>query len=257
MFSPRIVGLFGVFALAACGVSAPLEPQNHEPTKGLHASLMYDGSAHVTGTTSAGAASLEISATILPNTFKGDDGLYAHEGDAYPKSYEEAVEVARNAAMPYAELLVQCAALHPEIVLAASGQTLTELQLQANLEAVFECSYSDFGIKPYWIPQLIDDVDVCSVVLGGDWHLPTEAELASFSDPARQVAADALRSELYGNVEVFARASDGTLRIGSIAPGVRTLHDITYPSWYWPEPSKKHNEASTALRCLRAGSSIP
>ncbi len=232
-------------------------------TENLQTALAYDGSMKIVGTTAAGPASLEVSATILPKLWKElengtkNEGLYAHEGANYPRTYEEAEQVVREVSMPYADLLVQCAALHPEIVLESSGQTLTQEQLWANQEAVSRCAYLDFAIKPYWIPQLVNDVDICAVVFGDGWHLPTELELLSFSDEARQAAMDAFGTEVFGNLEIFTRAGNGSLVIGSIAPGARTLKGFNYPQGVYAEPQKNHYEGGTALRCLRAGSAIP
>jgi hypothetical protein len=246
-------------ALAACGGATTPKPSS------MKASFLYDGSTRITATTTAGPASIEISATLFPKTFNGTEGLYAHEGPNYPKSYAEAVEVVRNASMPYAELLKQCAASHTEIVIQASGQTLTDQQLSANLEAVLNCAYEDFSIKPYWIPQLIDDVDVCAVVLGEDWRLPTEADLAAFSDPAREAFAEASRIEisLNGGLDVYARGADGQLRRGSMEPGVHSLSAIEYPlgrdAQYHYEGCgfSGCNGRTIGLRCMRTGDVIP
>ncbi|MGC4121755.1 MAG: hypothetical protein QM765_45700 [Myxococcales bacterium] len=254
-------------ALGACGAAAT-KPGD------LKASPFYDGSLKITATTSAGPASIEISAGILPiladftnGYFEDGHGLYSHQGPDYPKSQEEAVEVARKAAIPFAELLKQCVANHPDIVVQQPGQTLTEQQLWNNIQVVETCAYEDFGIKPYWIPQLVDDVDVCEVVLGEGWRLPTAADLAAFSDHARQAFADAARVELAlnGSMDVYARAADGTLRRGSLEPGVHTLSPIEYPMGY-DEPAKYHyegcgsslcNSNTLGLRCVRAGQVIP
>lgn len=261
------VAVASLIVLATCGGGTTPED--------LKASPLYDGTLKITATTSAGPARIEISAGILPMLadFKGtptaaEDGLYSHEGPNYPKTYAEAVEVVRRASIPYAELLKRCAALHSEITVEVPGQTLTDEQLWANLEAVWNCAYLDFGTKPYWIPQLIEDVDVCAVVLGEGWRLPSEADLAAFSDAARQVFVEAARIELALNngTDIYARGADGKLRRGSMQPGVRTLSAIEYPTWQASDGSKYHYEGngssggtqgSIGLRCVRAEGLIP
>jgi hypothetical protein len=215
--------------------------------------MMYDGSTRVTGTTSAGPASLELSAPILPKVFVENNGLYAHQGDAYPKTHDEEVQVVRDAAMPYLTLLEQCAQLHLDIVVPSPDASLTAAQFSANNDAIFNCSYDDFGIKPYWIPQLVDDVDICAVVLADGWRMPTQADLDAFTDPARDAYWALACNDVYASADIYVRANDGRLASASILSGDRTVTPLELP----PEQWKEHYESSPAVVCVRAGDVIP
>jgi hypothetical protein len=38
---------------------------------------------------------------------------------------------------------------------------LTPAELSANYDLIAQCSYEQYTAKPYWVPQYIDDVDIC------------------------------------------------------------------------------------------------
>ena len=114
------------------------------------------------------------------------------------------------------------------IVIASAGQTLTAAQITSNYDQVSRCAYADYGAKPYWMPQIINDVDVCVEKLGTQWHLLTEAEVGAFSESdftlikdtmALARGTDGFPREFYFSLDVYVRGADGSLKLGNLAPG--------------------------------------
>lgn len=133
----------------------------------------------------------------------------------------------------FADLMAVCPASYPDIVVPSAGDPpLTTAQLQTNYEQIALCGYKSYGAKPYWVPQLLLDVDVCARALGPSWRLPTEADINAFTDADFQFFADSMTvpgsienfpSEWYYRLDVYARASDGSLVLGKLAPGATHL----------------------------------
>ena len=195
-----------------------------------------------------------ISAPIFPQVLQ----LYAHEGPNFPATVEEEAAVAQGASLVFESLLVDCQADYPGIVvIGPEDPPLTPEQLTTNFDLVAQCSYEKYTAKPYWIPQLVDDVDLCGSELGPDWRLPTEADLASFTEAEFGFLQDTLTTlsggdwwgGFYFSMRIFVRATDGTLAMGDLTPGAVTR--------VAPLPStvggtqKFHLEGGVVLRCLR------
>jgi hypothetical protein len=198
---------------------------------------------------------VEISAPILPST----NAIYA----PFPGTLAGEQAMAHQASLTFAWLLEQCAPLYPKISVAAPGDApLTAEQLAVNYDEVGRCSYEKYAAKPYWIPQLVDDVDICGTELGNGWRLITEDDLASLTERDFQFVKDALTTagtlvagdffgSFYFGTTVWLRAHDGTLQTGTLEPGVAgsrvaPLHvargDVGY---------RDHYEGGLALRCIR------
>jgi hypothetical protein len=215
-------------------------PPSDEPAAPAHSS----SAATVTMTTegnlsvSSSDGTFEISLAILPRTFsKG--GLYSYEGDGYPKTAAEREAVFDSVAYTFPQLAKECAALHPGI---ASPPT------EKDIDAIANCSYSDFGIKPYWIPQLVGDVDGCARKLGAGWRLPTENDVKLLSPAERTAIADSSSEGLYNGTLVFVRASDGSLALADLFGGVLVPFVDTSGAGYDPT---RHYEGGASLRCVR------
>ena len=71
----------------------------------------------------------------------------------------------------------------------AGGAPLSPAQLATNYDQVGRCAYEQYTAKPYWIPKLVDDVDICGTEMGTGWRLISEADLASFSEADLQKVA--------------------------------------------------------------------
>ena len=126
---------------------------------------------------------MEISAPILPR-------LEAFAGP-FPTTLDGEKEMAHDAALLFDWLLPRCAPLYPTITLApADGSSLSSAQLAHNYDQVGLCAYEQYMSKPYWIPKLVDDVDICGTEMGPGWRLITEADLASLTDADFRAVAD-------------------------------------------------------------------
>jgi hypothetical protein len=108
-----------------------------------------------------------------------------------------------------------------------SPQLGGEAQLATNFSKVAECAYVRFGSKPYWIPQLVDGVDICALKMGESWHLVRESEIASLTEDNLAflkntlIGADTgdLWGTFYFSLNVYVRGEDGTLKVGTLEPG--------------------------------------
>jgi hypothetical protein len=192
---------------------------------------------------------VEISAPILPDT--------ARLSTPFPSTLDEEKALAHAAALRFDWLLEQCAASHPEIVLTSDPQSLTPEQLSTNYETVGRCAYEEHSSKPYWIPKLIDDVDICGTELGPSWRLIREDDLDTLSDADFRFVSDTLSApeagffgSFYFSLHVWVRAKDGTIQQGTLEPGL-TMGRVT-PLDYRPGfTPTSHYEGGLALRCIR------
>jgi hypothetical protein len=207
----------------------------------------------------AGASALvehvEISAPILPDVAV----LYAEEGAQFPATQAGEDSLADGAALVFDRLLVECAgyADYSGVVIAApSDPPLTAAQLLMNYELVAQCSYVHHSAKPYWIPRLVADVDVCGRTLGTDWQMLSVSDLATFTAADFQVLADALAGgsssgnfgAMYFSLRAYARDASGGLVQAHLEPGAAVRTE--------PLPvaatSTSHLEGDFGLRCIRS-----
>lgn len=205
------------------------------------------------GPDAGGMELVEISAPILPRV----SVLYPAEGSNFPQTTADQATLAHDAALTFDFLLPTCAASHPgTIVIPGPGDPpTTPAQNAANFEAIANCAYTDFVSKPYWIPALVDQIDICGTELGTDWHLISEADVSSLSDADLQTITDALStpnaSSYFGNfyfsLHVWVRAADGTLQRGDLSPGVTTRLSVLPVAM----TSTTHYESDLSLRCIR------
>jgi hypothetical protein len=204
---------------------------------------------------------VELSAPLLP---RSAGSLGALEGPAYPTSLDALVTAVDQGVLTFAGLLEQCRAWYPGITPPADGTRLTAAQTTANYDAVAQCAYEHFESKPYWIPQLLVDVDVCAQKLGAGWHLPDEADVASLTDADLQFLHDTLAAArpagdfgwgaAYFDTAIYVRGAGGSLRQASLAPGANPrVADIVPGTWMGPGADwmRYHNEAGVGVRCWR------
>lgn len=201
---------------------------------------------------SAGTERVEISSPIFPQT----SVLYAQEGAKFPATLAGEEALVHAAALTFEKLLTECAKTDSTITL-STGAPLTSEQLESNYRQVAACAYEKYTVKPYWIPKLIDDVAICETELGADWHLLSEADLGAFTEAEFQFIADTLTGTagatgasfpFYFSSRVFIRGTDGSIKLGDIAPGASPR--VT-PLTATGEQLKLHYEGGTALRCIR------
>jgi hypothetical protein len=193
---------------------------------------------------------IEISGPIFPMV----NVLYASEGTNFPATLAGEQTLAHAAAVTFETLLATCS--DPNITHATEGVVLSPTQLAQIYNLVAECAYVTYTVKPYWIPQLVDDVDICATELGAGWRLPTEADVASLSEANFTFIHDTLSATsggsfwgtLYFSVNVFVRSSEGTIKKANLGPGVATRITALAATG---DALKNHDESGTALRCIR------
>ena len=202
---------------------------------------------------------LEFSAPINPRVFV----LYGGDGANYPTTPSGEAALAHSAALTYPYLLAACVADYPGIKIPASDkEVLSPMQLNLNYNLVAECAYTKYISKPYWIPQLIDDVDICGTELGADWRLPTEADLATLKDSDYDFINRTLTlvntgmlpgqynsGAIYFALNTYLRGADGTLKLGDLTSGVTNrVTDLAVPANQYKDALQR---LGLALRCVR------
>jgi hypothetical protein len=195
---------------------------------------------------------VEISAPILPDVL----AIYK----PFPPTLDGEKAMAHDAALIYERLLVECAADYSAITPApADGSLLTTEQLAANYNAVADCSYAKHTAKPYWIPKLLDDVDICGTELGAGWRMLTEDDVLSFTESDFQFMHDTLiplagngvnasLGPFYFGLLVWVHGRDGKLAAANLDPGVTggRITPLDFTSGY-----TDHYEGGLGLRCIR------
>ncbi len=215
------------------------------------ATFQYNGSLVFASAVVVGPRRVEISAPILPRTTV----IY----QTFPTTLEGEQTMAHDASLLFDWLLPQCAPLYPKITLAPTdGTALSPAQLAVNYEQIAQCSYEKFVAKPYWIPKLVDDVDICGTEMGAGWRLITEADLASLAPADFQNVADTWRvpgsagtvfTTFYMSLEIWVRGDDGTIQAGTLAPDAVGPRVVPLPPGI--SSSTTHYEGSLGLRCIR------
>ncbi len=202
---------------------------------------------------------VEISAPLLPST----KVLYSYEDTKFPATQAGMESVAVKAALVYDDLLVECAKDYPSITLLPPGstKTLTPAQLQTNFNRTAECSYKKYTAKPYWIPKLVDQVDICGLKLGPDWRLLNEADLLALQPSELTLIAKTLTAPsgswwgaFYFSLNVYVRQTKGSLALTTVAnPPTFTTVEKAGASWYTDAQKWViHLEGSWVVRCRRA-----
>lgn len=198
---------------------------------------------------------IELSGPIFPRT----SVLYASEGASYPTALVDQQALASSAALTFESLLTSCQPTHPGITLASPGVTLTAEQLATNYNEVASCAYTVHTAKPYWIPQLVDDVDICQSSLGSGWRLPTEADVLGLTEDdftflqetmgaVSNAGSASSMGAFYFSLRVFVRATDGSIQEANLAPSI--ANRVT-PLSAVGDARKQHYEGGLALRCIR------
>ena len=145
---------------------------------------------------------------------------------------------------------------YPKIQLDSKGAGLSPDELLTNFSEVARCSYEKFSSKPYWIPLLIQNVDICGRVLGSDWRLITDVDLKKLTaDDLIQInsslsgAAGNFWASFYVGMRIYIKSADGVIReadLGYPEKGV-IISDLLLKE----EQMKMHLEGGRALRCIK------
>jgi len=227
--------------------------------------LQYSGSivisSHLTGASTLGLSNtiskFEISAPIFPKM----NELSRYEGSDYPSTTEGVVGAVENISITFANLLSECKVFYPTIVLSSDKQNLTAEDLSSNYNLVAQCSYERFSSKPYWIPQLINDVDVCMVVMGSSWRLLTQMDLNKLLPSQLQYFEQTLSTvkgvssgfwgDFYFGLKTYAKGEDSLLKIGDLSSAAsQKVSDLGLDE----SAMKNHYEGTSGpvgIRCRR------
>lgn len=210
----RLTALFLV-ATSACG------PSQSMTSSSFQQGLQPNGAI---GLAAGMKARVEISAPILP-----DADVWQHKGGTgYPASTADALALVTSTTYTYEALLSGCRSKYPTIVVPAAGHGLTAAQLTNNYDQVSRCAYVEYGAKPYWMPQILNDVDVCVEKLGAEWHLLSESEVSGFSEGdfmlmqttmALPRGTDTFPRDFYFSLDAYVRGTDGSLKYGDLNLG--------------------------------------
>jgi hypothetical protein len=222
--------------------------------------LLSDGRVRLTCTAPAaarhtpqdeGPTVIDVSAPIFPKVLE----LYMGEGEAYPTTPEGQAALAQASAISFAQLLAECAPDYPDITPWVPGDPpLDAGQAYGNYWAVEMCAYERYDVKPYWIPQLVQDVDICALTLGPAWRLPTVAALAALGVEARQALAESAdfgagSGGAFYWTQIYARDADGSMKVGNLAIDAAGAE----PTVLTGDP-RRHLEGQVVIRCLGNGS---
>lgn len=231
--------------------------------------LQYSGSVALFSITKTGPddqpdasaeAWVELSAAILPKT----KVLYAGEGSNYPTTQQGQAKLAHDSALTFATLLRECQPLYPGIVLWQEGDApLSDAQVFTNYQQLEACAYERYLAKPYWIPQLIQDVDICRQEIGPGWRMPTEADVLRLSGASVQIVQETLDGvqnasshpgSWYFSLAVWVLRDDGTVGAATLQPGGAPGITSLISSNGMPFDPRVHYEGGLTLRCLRVTS---
>jgi hypothetical protein len=188
---------------------------------------------------------VEISAPLLPNVLM----LY----QAFPTTLDGEKALVQSATYTYDALVTECAADYPAI----TPTPLTSDEIAKNYETVGQCAYEKHTAKPYWIPKLLVDVDICGTELGAGWRMLGEDDLATLTEADYQFLQDTLSpfapvigqwGPTYFGLTVWLRARDGTLAVGDLEPGVAADTRVSMRN---PGTDTFAYQMPIALRCIR------
>jgi hypothetical protein len=202
---------------------------------------------------------LEISAPILPKVLV----LYQGEGSNYPTTPQAEAKLAHDSALTFETLLGVCQPLYPGMLLWRAGDPLlSDAQVATNYQLLADCAYEQYTAKPYWIPQLVQDVDICGQELGSGWRMITEPDILSITDAdylrlqrtldgAQSVGSTAGFGSFYFSFAVWVLRSDGSVSGAILDPNVSPRFLPLVSSSGSPFDPRGHYEGALALRCVR------
>ncbi len=217
-----------------------------------------------------------VSAPLFPRFMV----FYEIEGEAYPESpsaTQEWVE-RENPVMAFPEMVEFCLQHEPyasQITQSSDGDGLSAEALAANYIAISNCAYDmelGFRSKPYWIPRVLEEVDICQNELGEGWSLPTEEFVMAqsqsfFEDYAALNGAEATpenTASMYFSLSLYVTGNDGSLKVATLEPGdpqpsrVRSLPEELDPTFHVEKPFVKEDENSIwntqtiVVRCFKS-----
>jgi hypothetical protein len=201
-----------------------------------------------------GRQSPELSAPIVPCV------LALNRDGFYPPEREAREHMADEASLPFSYFQQACAERYP-IARPEAGKALTSEQARDNYASVARCSFETHYGKPYWVPQLLDDVDLCARELGSSWQLPTNESLAHFNARHRELLVQALRDVPYGggynSLVLYARDAAQRLTVLDFGPPQAQGNGRMNPVRLGNDRKQPFQAPRIALRCVRKSGSLP
>lgn len=213
----------------------------------LLAAVGLGGAAH------ADTLVTSLSAPVFPQVLT----LYAAEGANLPDTPEGRAALVDAAALTFPYLLEFCSGLDGEYAITQSPESTSDIAV--NYSEIARCAYEKFTAKPYWIPQLVDEVDICGRTLGEEWHLLSEADVAGFSEAdfafiqatLAGVGGESNWGNFYFSLHTYVRSADGTLARADLSPGVEGPRITSLAAAPGTEAWARHLESDLSLRCIR------
>lgn len=218
--------------------------------------MLYLWGMCVAAVSSGVHAGTAISAPIFPVSLVE---LFKNQKENYPADKSVQLKLAQDNFKSYEYMLKQCANLTEGIVL---GDNLTDAQIMRNYQLTAECGYDHFLSKPYYIPQLVADVDICREALGGDFRMISEADVRTFSPEFYRELNGVLAlagsgwsfGKFYFSTITYIRGDDGKIKIGNLQEQVGGSRVTALPTSVDP---RNHLEnvpgvgGPITLRCMR------
>jgi hypothetical protein len=197
---------------------------------------------------------VQVSAPILPKVLR----LYQSEGAKYPTTTEEQSKLATESALTFEELEKSCLNFTSEY---NSSVANNDTQIATKYWSLEQCAYARFTAKPYWIPQLLLDVDVCQLSLGQGYRTLRESDVRAFlpgeveSFKQRLDEVNRGGGSFYFSMNVWVRSEAGKMASVDLSAGASApITPLKQFSQNWTE--KNHFEGGLALRCIRVVDSI-
>ena len=195
-----------------------------------------------------------LSAPIFPQVLT----LYAAEGANFPVSAEDRAALVDAAALTFRFLIGHCSEADGKYAITPAPTTADEIA--NNYSEIARCAYEQFTAKPYWIPQLVEEVDICARTLGEEWHLLSEKDVAAFSEDdfafiektLAGVGGESNWGNFYFSLHAYVRSSDGTLARADLTPGVTGPRITPLAVAPGTEAWARHLEGDLSLRCIRS-----
>ena len=248
----------------ACSTSPPAAPtvvippaagSSSAPVSSAGEGAWFQPNGSIIAIDARGTKSPELSAPIAPCvTALNKDGGYPVERPAQERMADEA-------SLTFSYFLGACAQQY-RIVPPKPGEPLSPEQARENYANVAQCTFETHYGKPYWVPQLIHDVDICQRALGAGWQLPTSDSLAKFNPRHRELLHQALKGLHYGggynSLLLYARDERDKLTFIDLSPpDVQSRTGNRSVSISEAEAKRSLQVPAASLRCVRDGRAMP
>lgn len=187
-------------------------------------SFLSESAFLVDGSVSLGSQDsfVRLSSPILPDMvifqmFQNPEYYNSHLSKIY--------SMINNSMYSFSDLVLLCnnAGYHINI------DSLNHTKVSAyNYSQIAKCGYDILGLKPYYVPKMISDYEICQYKLGKGWRLPTETEVLSwpsayFTDLMNSLTAGSLSvddfwANSYFSLFIYIRGNNGTVKIANLYP---------------------------------------